>query len=251
MSSAAISRINVTPVKGCALVHPTEVELTPSGVAGNRRFFLVSGDRAFNGMQCGQLVQIVPTVANGDLTLTFPDGTAITGAITHGRTVETKLPRGTVSGRTLEGPWDEALSDFAGAAVHLVDCDDPTGALDSHAGTLVSVASCAELGTVLGAEVDTRRFRMLFEVTGVAPHEEETWAGRRVAIGEAIVRVQSTVPRCVITTHDPETGLPNLDVLRGIKKLRGLHDGDTVDFGVSFEVERPAPIRVGDPVVVL
>jgi uncharacterized protein len=39
-----VALISSTPVKGFALPHPEHVELTPRGVAANRRFFLVDGD---------------------------------------------------------------------------------------------------------------------------------------------------------------------------------------------------------------
>jgi hypothetical protein len=35
--------------------------------------------------------------------------------------------------------------------------------------------------------VDGRRFRMLFEIDGVGPHEEDSWIGHEVQIGHAVV----------------------------------------------------------------
>lgn len=48
---ASVVRINITPVKGLGLRHPSDVELTTAGVMENRRFYLVSRDRGllFNG----------------------------------------------------------------------------------------------------------------------------------------------------------------------------------------------------------
>jgi len=56
------------------------------------------------------------------------------------------------------------------------------------------------------------------------------------------------VPRCAVTTQDPDTGVPTLDTLRGIKSYRGLRDGTQIDFGVYFDVEQPGRVRVGDAV---
>jgi uncharacterized protein YcbX len=39
-----VARISVTPVKGFALLHPDEVELTQAGVVEDRRFLLVDAD---------------------------------------------------------------------------------------------------------------------------------------------------------------------------------------------------------------
>ena len=51
---------------------------------------------------------------------------------------------------------------------------------------------------------DPRRFRMTMELDGCEPLEEDTWAGRRIEVGEAIVRMGDPVPRCVVTTLDPD-----------------------------------------------
>jgi uncharacterized protein YcbX len=87
---------------------------------------------------------------------------------------------------------------------------------------------------------------MLFEVDGAGAHEEDTWD--RVQIGEAVVRVAGPVPRCAVTTQDPDSGVRTLDTLRGIKAYRGLRDGSKLDFGVYFDVEQPGRVRVGDAV---
>jgi uncharacterized protein YcbX len=90
---------------------------------------------------------------------------------------------------------------------------------------------------------------MTLDVEGcAAPHEEDTWDGRRVRVGEAVVEVHGPVPRCVNTTRDPATGRRDLDTLRIIKEYRGLRDGDCLDFGVYAEVVEPGSARVGDPV---
>ena len=56
------------------------------------------------------------------------------------------------------------------------------------------------------------------------------------------------MPRCAVTTQDPDTGAVTLDTLRAIKNYRGLRDGKLIDFGVYFDVEEPGRVRVGDPV---
>jgi uncharacterized protein YcbX len=139
------------------------------------------------------------------------------------------------------------LSDYAGASVQLVRTEEPGTGTDVHVGTLVSRASCERLGHELAAEVDARRFRMLFDLDGGDPHEEDTLD--RVRIGEAVVRIAGPVPRCAVTTQHPLSGVPSLDTLRGIKNYRGLRGEEKkIDFGVYFDVETPGRVRVGDPV---
>jgi uncharacterized protein YcbX len=241
-----VARINVTPVKGLGLQHPDEVELTARGVESNRRFYLISGWGLFNGKDHGPLVRIAPQLENGRLTLRFPDGRELDGEVELGEAVTTNFWGRPVSGHLVVGPWSDALSDYAGSSVQLVQTDEPGTGTDVHVGTLVSRASCERLVQELGAEVDSRRFRMLFDLDGAGAHEEDTW--ERVRIGEAVVRIAGPVARCAVTTQDPSSGVPSLDTLRGIKAYRGLRDGKKIDFGVYFDVEQPGRVRVGDPV---
>jgi uncharacterized protein YcbX len=100
-------------------------------------------------------------------------------------------------------------------------------------------------------EIDGRRFRMLIDLEGAAPREEDSWIGRRIALGDAILRVTKPDARCAITTQDPDTGVRDLDTLRTIISYRGLREGKHADLGVLADVERPGRIRVGDEVVPL
>jgi MOSC domain-containing protein len=242
-----VGRINITPVKGLGLQHPTEVELTPRGVEANRRFYLISGWRLFNGKDHGPLVRIAPSVENGRLTFLFPDGRVVDGDVELGEPLSTSFWGRQVSGRLVVGPWADALSDYAGTSVQLVRTDEPGMGTDVHVGTLLARASCERLGEQLAAEIDPRRFRMLFDLDGGEPHEEDTWD--RVRIGEAVVRVAGPVARCSVTTQDPRTGVPSLDTLGGIKAYRGLRGEEKkIDFGVYFDVVEPGRVRVGDAV---
>jgi len=128
------------------------------------------------------------------------------------------------------------------------DVDDASAVVVT---SVLSRPSYERLGEELDAEIDPRRFRMLFELDGCDAHEEDGWSGRLVRFGDAVLRIGGPVPRCAITTQDPDTGIRSLDTLRGIKSYRGLRDGRAIDFGVYAEVERPGRVRVGDAVTVL
>ena len=251
---ASVSWLSIAPVKGLALVHPTEIEIDRSGVADNRRFYLVDDDgRQFGLLRDGRLVQIRPEYDPGAdrLTLRFPDGTTLAGDVVLGDAVTSRLTTDrTISGHLVEGEWSDAISAHAGRRLRLVKSDEPAGAVDRARGqvSLVSDASVEEIGRQGGRdEVDPRRFRMLVGVAGCEPHEEDEWVGRHVQVGEAVVLLRGHVARCAITTQNPETGVPDFDTLRTIKAYRGLRDGG-LDFGVYGEVVEPGRARVGDPV---
>ena len=90
---------------------------------------------------------------------------------------------------------------------------------------------------------------MLFGLDGVEAHAEDSWVGRRVALGDAVVRLQGLVGRCAVTTHDPDTGVPDLDTLRILTGYRSdVESDEPLPIGVWGGVEQPGRVRVGDPV---
>jgi uncharacterized protein YcbX len=250
---ATVSWLSIAPVKGLALVHPSEVKLDRTGVAANRRFYLIDGDgRQFGLLRYGPLVQIGPTYDEDSdrLSLRLPDGSSVEGQVELGEPVETSFNGRPVHGRVVVGPWERAISEHARRPIRLVKTDRPGDGVDRGRGqvSLVADASVEELARNGGRdEVDARRFRMLIGVAGCDPHEEDDWVGRRIRVGEAVVHLRGHVGRCAITTQNPDTGVPDFDTLRTIRQYRGLREG-RVDMGVFGEVLEPGRVRVGDPV---
>jgi uncharacterized protein len=247
-----VARISVTPVKGFALAHPGEVALTRDGVVGDRRFLLVNAD----GKRLRSSLTAWPIVVSGEydasaerLRLRFPDGAVVEGsALGSGPPRDWDLHGGAVGrGQVVEGEWNDRLSALAGHEVRLVRPQTTDGLREAPV-TLISRASVERLEQEAGGRVDARRFRMLFDLDGCAEHEEDTWDGRRVRVGEAVLRVGGPVPRCAATTRHPESGERDLDTLRLIKGYRGVRDGQAIDFGVYAAVEEPGRVRVGDAV---
>lgn len=247
-----VSRLSITPVKGLALSHPDEVTITPTGVPENRRFFLVDErgkllDRTRDGPLYGVEAECDP--GGERLALTFSDGRRVDGPVKLGEAKVTGFWGRPVRGHLVEGPWSAALSEVLGKPVRLVRADDPGGGFDEAPVSLLSEASLEELARQSGEEhVDGRRFRMLIHLAGTGPHEEDDWIGRRVRIGDALVRVTKQDPRCRMTTRNPDTGVRDFDTLRAIKNYRGVRGKKAIDFGVYADVEEPGRVRVGDPV---
>jgi MOSC domain-containing protein len=253
---ARVARISIAPVKGLALVERDAVLLEEAGVRENRRFHVVDADgRRYNQLRNGALVQVKPEYEGDHLALRFPDGTVAEGEVALGDEITTDFYGRAVIGRVLEGPWSAALSDWAGRPLRLIQ-SPPGVAVDRGGGhvSLVSRASLEELGRHVGNDgpADGRRFRMLFEVDGCGPHEEDTWVRQRVRIGEAVAYLRHDVGRCAITTQNPDTGAPDLDTLRTIRQYRGETANESgkrhIPFGVYGEVVEPGRVAVGDAV---
>jgi len=249
------SRFSIAPVRSLGLQHPAYIDLTGSGVVEDRRFFLRDpANRLIDRIVIGPLVQVAAD-ADPDgmrLRLTFPDGSVIDDEVKLGKAVETPIYGRTGIGHVVEGPWGAALSAFAGRVVELVRCDRPGGTRRGHPASLISDGTVEELASHAGVEaVDARRFRMLIELEDADPREEDTWIGRRIALGGAVLAVTKPVARCAITTQDPDTGMRDLDTLRTIIAYRGLRDGKHADMGVLADVVSPGRVSLGDEVMVL
>ena len=143
-----------------------------------------------------------------------------------------------------------AIGSFVGQPLRLVRADADGDGPDVHRLSLVSEASVRELGSRSDRpDLDARRFRMNLELGGCEPFEEDGWTGRRVRVGGAVIRVLGQVPRCVVTTHDPATGVKDLDTLKRIAEVRPLMPNrGGVPFGMYAEVEEPGWVAVGDVV---
>jgi MOSC domain-containing protein len=251
----SVTALSITPVKSTRLQEVDTIELGRTGVRDNRRFYVVDRRRhLINGKRLGELNAIVAQYAAPRLKLTFPDGTAVEDDVRLGEEVETKFFSVTDSGRLLEGPFSDALSDYAGQPLELVEAR--ASAIDRGSmgvASLISRASLARLAQENGDhDIDWRRFRMLIEIDGVDAHEEDTWLDRSTRIGGAVIAWSGNVGRCLTTSRDPETGeidLPTLDMLRS---YRGeMKTTEPLPFGIYGAVVEEGEIRVGDTVELL
>lgn len=251
-----LARISITALKSTALRHPARVVLGPDGVAENRRFFMI--DASGGLLSAARHPGVFGIVADYDkvrerLALAFPDGLREEGsALATGETVTVDFWGRPTAGRVVDGNLAAALSAFVGEPVRLVRAAADGGGCDDRPVTLVSSASIRELARHAGRDaIDARRFRMLLEIEGSGPHEEDGWEGRLLRVGGAVLRVAGPVPRCDVTQRDPDTGDRDLETLRTIGAYRGRSTAGTLDFGVYADVTEPGPVAVGDTATLL
>ena len=169
-----------------------------------------------------------------------------------GDRVNTRLFGRAVPGQIVTGDWGTALSDFCGQPVQLIRSDLPGQCYDEFPVSILSHTSVETLDKLAPDPVTIggNRFRPNFLLAGCQPHEEDTWLGRVIQIGEdLILRVVARDPRCAITTHDPETGARDVDTLRLILSYRP--NPRAPYFGVYRIVERPGDVSLGDQVTAL
>jgi hypothetical protein len=249
-----VCRFNVTPIKGTRLHHPSTIRFEPFGVPGNRLFFLLDEEgQRISAAKLSHLARVVASHHEETLRLDFPDGgTVEASALPGDESFVTDMWGREVRVHTVPGPLADALSDYLGRTVLLGRCDREGDGNDERAVTVMSRASVDQLGQQAGYDgaLDGRRFRMTLEIEGCGPHEEDTWRGRHLRVGAATLRIDQPVPRCIVTTWDPDTGEKDFPTLRRIHEYRGRID-DALCFGVYAEVVEPGDAQVGDEVALI
>jgi MOSC domain-containing protein len=247
-----VEGFNLTPVKSTALVHPDQIDLRPEGAVGDRRFLFVreNGER-LSGVTKAPMMRIRSRydVAGEHLTIEFPDSTSVSGgSAPDGDARMVKLYDRVVPARPVDPKFTEAVRASTGdETLQLLRVDEPEYAGGIDRVSIVSRASVDDVGTRGGVDqLDSRRFRMLLEIADADAFQEDTWSGDLIRLGDAVVRVGEQMPRCVMTTMNPDTGtkdFPTLDVLASYRKT-----GTDLMFGMYGDVVEPGIVRVGDPV---
>lgn len=256
--NALVAWIHVAPIKALAVQELQQVELGRAGVENDRRFCIVDPDgKMLNAKRVQRFIAVRPhfDAAMRHLVLDMPDGRAVTGAVDLGDPISVLIYGRSVPARIVDGPWSEALSGLAERPVRLVRFDDPGEGVDrADQGAGASLLSDASLRAIANAAgvtgpVDPRRFRMLFGISSVDAHVEDTWIGSRVQIGSAVVVPGGNIGRCAVTTLEPRTAVSDLNTLAALAKYRKEQvTSEPLAFGVWARVAEAGVVRVGDPV---
>lgn len=247
-----VTRLSITPVKGLSLHHPDSIDLTTQGVVGDRLFYLL--DETGKLQSCTRNPGLYGLKATYDnetrrLEVSRGDQVLLGEVIEPAVAVETDMwGLRTITSDVVADPvWSTFFSDIVGRRVQLVKARE--FAYDVQPATLLGTGSVAELARHAGTEVDSRRFRMLIEFSSDDPHIEDSWDGRLLHVGDALLRGGGPVKRCAATTRDPDSGSVDLQTLRVITGYRGRQGsvfGLGANFGVYGDVIEPGPISVGD-----
>jgi hypothetical protein len=144
-------------------------------------------------------------------------------------------------GRVL-APSDEIARELAGEGWRFGQ-ERSVSHLDAGPVHVVTTATLASLGAAAGARVEPERLRpnVLIDAGGV---REESWAGRRLVIGEVELTVDGPTERCVMV------GLAQRELPRRQYLLRTIGRWNQLCAGMYASVTRPGRMHVGDPVTV-
>jgi len=157
-------------------------------------------------------------------------------ARTEGGRVVVRLP----DGRDLaagEPELDAAFSERYGERLRVLP-EDGVSHFDMGPLHLLTTASLRWLGKRVGGDAtEPRRFRpnVLLDVDGDDP-VEESWIGKTIELGDALVRVVAPAPRCAMPTFRQSELGPRPDV------LRCLVEQNAENPGVYAKIVRPGTI---------
>lgn len=265
---ASLKRISTTVVKGTFLDHPESLEVGPHGHARDRLFYFVDARGVMlSSKRYGPLVQIHSEYDDAAeiLTMRYPSGDVVAAKIVlTDERVDTNFWGRPVPSTVVDGPFAAAASEYIGKPVRMVRADVPGSATDLHPVTVVATATLDHFAKCFDAPAEhwRDRFRMLFELDGLEPFEEEAWTGRTLQVGQLAITIEGPVPRCLVTRQNPRTGMKDFDTLKSLRVFRTQPMGTRLDPGPDSEVyggfllgmyatvTRPATVHVGDQVLV-
>ena len=247
-----VREMHLAPVKSLGLISADRVDISHRGIEGDRRFMVLdAAGKVVTQRQIGKLTQVRAEYGSDPsvLTMTFPDGSAVKGQVEPTEHRATVLWGRVVEGNLIGGEWAAALSEFCGVELRMFEAERAGACFDEYPVSIISRASIDHLtGLADGRKLfETQRFRPTILLDGCAPHEEDTWLGKGIQIGDRLrLRLISRDPRCAITTLDPTTGERDFDTLRLILSYRP--SVRAAYFGVYGIVEVAGTVAIGDEV---
>jgi len=225
--NATIAEIRRYPVKSLGGEALAGTVLAPGrGLAGDRRYALVpaaEGEPEAGWRPKSRCVALVRHAALARLGARYDDASGILVLAAGGRELARGRPEAAAERARLEAVLDRELSADVGTHLKLAAAGPGgmIGDVDAPFVSLINLASVRALGERLGAPVDPVRFRGNLHLEGVPAWAEQSWPGKRFALGGAVLEVIEPIGRCAATEVNPDTTARDLPVLKGLAKSFG------------------------------
>ena len=278
MSTASVATIYRYPVKSMMGETLSEADIGEAGIPGDRGWAV--RDEKRGGIRGGKKIPQLMTLAAQSGTaaplITAADGDSasasserindwLSGKLNHPVTLWPLLPadqldhyrRGAPDTEDFEQELravfgrlpDEPLPDLAGFE-ELLEFESPPGTyFDAFPISIISQQSLNTMNQLEGeSRFDVRRFRpnLLVDVPGSDhPFPEQAWVGKTLAIGSVTLRIDTTCPRCAMTTHGFD------DLPQDPQIMRKLVANSEGNLGIYASVVKVGKVATGDSVNVM
>lgn len=115
--------------------------------------------------------------------------------------------------------------------------------MDSRAGfvSIINLATVRALEKETGVTIDPIRFRANLYIDGVPAFAEFDWVGKRIAIGETVLRGLKRTERCAATTVNPRSAVRDLMIPAVLMRTYG-----HADCGIYCAVAQGGRLAPGD-----
>jgi len=140
---------------------------------------------------------------------------------------------------------DPELANDLGHGARVIKQD--RGVFDTFPISLISTQTVEGLGTLVGEDLDVRRFRpnLIVDASGNEPYPEDQWVGSVLRIGTLTLRLDKRDGRCAVVNVDPASGERDPAVLRAIARER------STCAGVYGSIVEPGRVTLGDVVTIV
>ncbi len=259
---ASLSRLFIYPIKSTAPLEVVSAEVTPEGLARDRRYVVTDPQgRFFTARRFPRMVLIKTELHDNGLTVSAPgvadlelDQAAFPGDAYEPVTIW----QDTMQGQRCGDEADRWFSDYLERDARLYFMGERT-TRPSRAGGVVSFAdatplmalgesSLDDLNTRLARPVRMRNFRPNLVVSGTESYAEDGWPD--FSIGDVRFKALWRCTRCVLTTVDPDTGVkdPDGQPLATLMDYRRNDEGEAC-FGLNVAGSNTGRIFVGQQLV--
>ena len=278
MSTASVATIYRYPVKSMMGETLSEADIGEAGIPGDRGWAV--RDEKRGGIRGGKKIPQLMTLAAQSGTaaplITAADGDSasasserindwLSGKLNHPVTLWPLLPadqldhyrRGAPDTEDFEQELravfgrlpDEPLPDLAGFE-ELLEFESPPGTyFDAFPISIISQQSLNTMDQLEGeSRFDVRRFRpnLLVDVPGSDhPFPEQAWVGKTLAIGSVTLKIDTTCPRCAMTTHGFD------DLPQDPQIMRKMVANSEGNLGIYASVVKVGKVATGDSLSVM
>lgn len=262
-----LSEIWIYPVKSLGGIRLTISQVEEKGLQYDRRWMVVDENGKFLTQRVNNKMALVD-VSFDEAGLILSHRSDIENRVlvpfksVSNEIMQVKVWKDVVTARTLCDQADSWLSRQLGKKVRIVEMYEDSRRLmhpayaspdalvsfaDDFPFLLISEASLADLNSKLSIDVEMKRFRPNFVISGTEPFAEDSW--NHITIGNIGFDVATPCERCVLTTIDPATGTKGLEPLKTLATYRKVNN--KILFGQNLVSVQTGMIREGDEVLVI